>query len=151
MAFILSTLKKGDLVSPPARECSLRNATPMDIVILLHDRLANTVMLFFLFVGLWGLFEYIRGGVLGGSVAGALIIGQVLVLVQVLLGVALLADGIKPGQSVHYLYGASAVLVMPFAWSYMRERAPREGLLIYSLVALFVFGLAIRGMTTGGA
>lgn len=107
-------------------------------------------MLFFLFVGLWGLFEYMRGGVLGGSVAGALIIGQVLVAVQVLLGVVLLADGFRPAESVHYLYGASAILVMPFAWSYMRARAPREALLIYSLVALFVCGLAIRGMTTGG-
>lgn len=122
----------------------------MDAVLLLHDRLANTVMLFFLFVGLWGLFEYMRGGVLGGSVAGALIIGQVLVAVQVLLGVVLLADGFRPAESVHYLYGASAILVMPFAWSYMRARAPREALLIYSLVALFVCGLAIRGMTTGG-
>jgi len=118
---------------------------------MLHDRLANTVMLFFLFVGLWGLFEYFRGGVLGGNIAGALIIGQVLVAVQVLLGVALLADGFRPGQSVHYLYGATAILIMPFAWSYMRERNPREGLLMYSLVALFIFGVAIRAMTTGGA
>lgn len=123
----------------------------MDVILLLHDRLANTVMLFFLFVGLWGLVEYARGGALGGNIAGALVIGQVLAAIQVILGVALLADGFRPGESVHYLYGASVVLVLPFAWSYMRDRAPREGLLIYSLIALFIFGLAIRGMTTGGA
>lgn len=123
----------------------------MDVILLLHDRLANTVMLFFLFVGLWGLVEYARGGALGGNIAGALVIGQVLAAIQVILGVALLADGFRSGESVHYLYGASVVLVLPFAWSYMRDRAPREGLLIYSLIALFIFGLAIRGMTTGGA
>jgi hypothetical protein len=122
----------------------------MDVVMLLHDRLATTVMLFFLFVGLWGLLEFARGGVLGGNVAGALIIGQVLVLVQVGFGVALLLMGPRPVDSTHYLYGATAVLIMPFLWSYTRDRAPRQGLLLYSLVALFIFGLAIRGMTTGG-
>ena len=120
----------------------------MDFVYLMHERLATTVMIYFLFVGLWGLFEYIRGGVLGGSIAGALIIGQVVVLVQVLFGVAMWVDGFRPGDGTHVLYGITAVLVMPFVWSYMRERAPRQALIMYSLIALFIFGLAIRGMTT---
>ena len=123
----------------------------MDVVLLLHDRLATTVMLFFLFVGLWGLYEFARGGVLGGNVAGALIIGQALVLIQVGFGVALLLLGTRPVDSTHYLYGATAILIMPFLWTYTRDRAPRQGLLLYSLVALFIFGLAVRGMTTGGA
>lgn len=123
----------------------------MAVIELLHDRLATTVMLFFLFVGLWGLFEYFRGGVLGGNVAGALIIGQVLVVVQVAFGVVLLTLGAAPADQTHYLYGLTAVVIMPFLWTYTRDRAPRQGLLLYSLVALFIFGLAIRGMTTGGA
>ena len=121
----------------------------MSIVLLLHDRFATTVMLFFLFVGLWGLFEFARGGVLGGNIAGALIIGQVLVMVQGALGLVLLVLGGKPGTMLHILYGFTAMLVLPFVWSYVRDRAPRQGLLLYSLVALFVFGLAIRGITTG--
>ncbi|MGC4107570.1 MAG: hypothetical protein QM753_14720 [Thermomicrobiales bacterium] len=121
----------------------------MSIVLLLHDRLATSVMLFFLFVGLWGLFEFARGGVLGGNIAGALIIGQVLIMVQGALGLALFVWGDRPGQMLHILYGFTAALVLPFVWSYVRDRAPRQGLLLYSLVALFVFGLAIRGMTTG--
>jgi hypothetical protein len=47
------------------------------------------------------------------------------------------------------LYGVTAAIVLPFLWSYVRDRAPRQGLLLYSLVALFIVGLAIRGMTTG--
>ncbi len=122
----------------------------MTVVELLHERLATTVMLFFLFVGLWGIVEYIRGGSLGGNVAGALIIGQVLVVVQVGLGVVMLADGRTPDDTTHYLYGISAVVVMPFMWTYTRDRHPRQGLLLYSLLALFIFGLAVRGVTTGG-
>ena len=54
----------------------------------------------------------------------------------------------SPGAT-HYLYGITAVLVLPFAWSYLRSRDPRQSLLIYSLIALFIFGLAVRGMITG--
>jgi len=120
----------------------------MDVVLLLHDRLATTVMLFFLFVGLWGIFEFMRGGALGGNIAGALIIGQVLVVVQGAFGLALFIFDDRPQDTLHILYGFTAALVLPFLWSYVRDRAPRQGLLLYSLVCLFIFGLAIRGMTT---
>jgi CDP-diglyceride synthetase len=121
----------------------------MDLIFLLHDRLATTVILFFAVAGLWGLFEFARGGALSGSIAGILIIGQALVMVQGLLGVALYIAGYRPATIVHVLYGVTAAIVLPFLWSYVRDRAPRQGLLLYSLVALFIVGLAIRGMTTG--
>lgn len=123
----------------------------MTVIDLLHDRLATTVMLFFLFVGLWGLLEFARGGSLGGNVAGALIIGQVLIVVQGLFGMILFVASDRPSNSVHILYGLTAAMVMPFLWTYTKDRAPRQALLLYSLLALFIFGLAIRGMTTGGA
>lgn len=122
----------------------------MDFVFLMHDRLSTTVLIYFLVVGLWGVFEFARGGSLGGNIAGALIIGQILVLVQGAFGLALYVEGPRPQDPVHILYGITAVLVLPFVWSYVRDKAPRQGLLIYSLVALFIFGLAIRGMTTAG-
>ena len=115
----------------------------------MHDRVATTVMLYMFAVGFWALYSYVRGESLGGSVAGALAIGQALVVVQALLGAALYLGGGRATTFVHYLYGVTAILMLPFAWSYMRERAPRQGLLIYALLALFIGGLAIRGMTTG--
>ena len=120
----------------------------MEFVHLMHERLATTVMIFFLVVGLWGLMEFARGGAIGGNIAGALVIGQVLVVVQGLFGLALFVEGPRPEDPVHILYGAAAALSLPFVWSYVRDKAPRQGLLIYSLIALFIFGLAIRGMTT---
>lgn len=122
----------------------------MDFAYLMHDRLSTTVMIYFLIVGLWGIVEYARGGVVGGNIAGALVIGQILVVVQGAFGLVLYVRGPQPDDPVHILYGATAALVLPFAWSYFRDRAPRQGLLIYSLIALFIFGLAIRGMATGG-
>src|SRR5215218_9840675 len=106
----------------------------MDVVVLFHDRLATTVLMFFLVAGLWGLLEYSRGGAIGGNIAGALIIGQVLVVVQGLLGMVIFLFGDRPESMVHLLYGFTAALALPFVWSYMRERAPRQALLMYSLI-----------------
>jgi hypothetical protein len=109
-----------------------------------------TVILFMAAVGIWGLVSYARGQAVSGSFAGALLIGQALVITQVVAGALMLAGGAPPPGMVHYLYGITAVLVLPFAWSYFRERSQRQALLIYSLLALFIFGLAIRGVMTAG-
>ena len=107
------------------------------------------MMLFMVALGVWGLFAYVRGQTVTGSYAGALVIGEVLVVVQVLAGLLILTTAARPPTATHYLYGITAVLVLPFAWSYFRDRDQRQALLIYSLIALFIFGLAVRGMMTG--
>lgn len=120
----------------------------METVALLHDRLATTVLLFMAAVGIWGVYTFVRGGVLSGSVSGALAIGQVLITVQVLLGATIYLGDRRAGNVVHYLYGITAVIVLPFVWSYARDRHPRQALFFYSLVSLFIAGLAIRAMST---
>lgn len=100
-------------------------------------------------VGIWGLFTFAKGGALSGSIAGALAIGQVLVLVQGAFGAILYFDGFRPSTSVHILYGVTAAIALPFVFTYTKDRNPRQALLMFSLISLFIAGLAIRGMTTG--
>jgi hypothetical protein len=111
--------------------------------------MATTVLLFMVAAGLWGMFSFARGESLSGSLAGTLAIGQVLIVIQGIFGGLLYLDGLRAPTSVHYLYGLTAILVLPFLWSYAKDRHPRQSLLLYSLSALFIAGLAIRGMTTG--
>ncbi len=120
----------------------------METVALLHDRLATTMLLFMAAVGIWGLITFVRGGTLSGSVSGALVIGQVLVTIQVALGLIIYLGDRRAGNVVHYLYGITAILILPFVWSYARARHPRQALFFYSLVSLFIFGLAVRAMST---
>ena len=101
-------------------------------------------------IGLWGLLMFLKGGSLEGSVRGSLVIGQVLIGAQGAIGLVLFFGGDRPKETVHILYGVAAFVTMPFVWSYVRERHPRQGLFFYSLAALFIAGLAIRGMATGG-
>ncbi len=107
------------------------------------------MLIFMAVLGFWGVVAFARGGTLSGSLAGAMVIGQALIAVQVLAGVGLWLLRGRPAESTHYLYGATAILVLPFAWSYLRGRDQRLALIWYSLLALFVAGLAIRGITTG--
>jgi hypothetical protein len=116
---------------------------------LMHDRLATSMVLFMAAIGIWGLFMFFTGGGVTGSFSGALAIGEILILAQVGFGVVLYIKGFRPDSSIHILYGLTAVVALPFIWSYMKERDARQALLIFSLGALFVAGLAIRGMTTG--
>lgn len=121
----------------------------MATLLLIHDRLSTTVVLFMAAVGIWGLLSFARGQVLSGSISGALAIGQGLVVIQEVFGVLLVVEGARPPTSVHYLYGITAVIIIPFVWSYLKDRHPRQALLFYSLTALFIVGLAIRGVATG--
>jgi hypothetical protein len=121
----------------------------LELFFVVHDRLSLTVMLFMGAVGAWGIVAYLRGQSISGSFAGALAIGEVLVLVQVAAGATMLLTGARAPSATHYLYGITAILALPFAWSWLRGRSQRQALLIYSLIALFIFGLAVRGMVTG--
>lgn len=135
--------------SPGRTSPQLGRKRALSAIALLHDRLATSVLLFMAAVGVWGLWSFVRGGALSGSLAGAIAIGQGLIVAQALAGAALYLSGRRSSDSVHYLYGLTAVLVLPFLWTYLRARDQRQALLLYSLVALFVAGLAARGMTTG--
>ncbi len=63
----------------------------------MHDRLATSMMLFMAAIGVWGLFMYVTGGSLSGSFNGALAIGEVLIIAQVVFGVVLYFNGVSPG------------------------------------------------------
>jgi hypothetical protein len=113
-----------------------------------HDRLATAVILYTLILGLWGLVGALRGGV-SGSYRGSLVIGEGLLIVQSLLGVALLIGGSRPALWVHFLYGALIPLMLPFAVTLGRRRSGQTEALLYAGTSLFIFGMALRAVATG--
>ena len=116
----------------------------------LHAALSTTIMYYMLACGLWGLFSAFRGG-MGGSLAGALVIGQGLIVVQGLLGGLSFALGSRAAEGgLHYLYGVSALITLPGIYGYTRGRSSATQALWFGGGALFIVGLAIRGTTTGG-
>lgn len=114
----------------------------------LHNSLATSLILFMLVCGVWGFVSAFRGG-LSGSFVGALFIGEGLILVQGLLGATSYLLGYKPAQGLHFLYGLAAAITFPGIYSFARSRSSESQALWYGAGALFIVGLAIRGIVTG--
>lgn len=114
----------------------------------LHARLGNTGMLFALALGLWALWLYFRKQGVGGSYFGGMVIGELLFVAQGIVGAALYFTGHSLGRTVHILYGILAVITLPAAYAYSRGQDERREALVYGLVGLFLFGVALRAITT---
>lgn len=113
----------------------------------LHSRLATAVALYLAALGVWGVLLGLRGAGPSPSYRGALVIVEIAILAQGLLGVvAWPARG--PPQWIHVLYGLALALAIPLAATMVREGSPRRTALTLGVVSFFAAGLAIRGMTT---
>jgi len=116
-----------------------------------HARLANTVVLYMLLVSLWGFWRFFRKQGVDSSYWGGLVIAAILPLVQALVGVMMLLMGLTPGRGLmHILYGVVAVITIPGVYFYTRGTDDRPTLLLYATATLFLAGIALRAITTGG-
>jgi heme A synthase len=114
----------------------------------LHELFSRALVLYFLLVGLWGLFLAIRRQPFNSAFQGALVISLVLGVVQALLGVLLLVTGNRARDDLHYLYGLSIIVALPLVQQLIAKRTMSRPL-AYGLASLFMMGLAIRAITTG--
>ncbi len=116
----------------------------MDTIVILHARFANTVWLFLLILGLWSLWRAIRGQSVGGNFLGALVIGQVMILIQVVLGGILYLSGHGGNLSepaIHILYGAFSLVFLPFVFLYwLRGDDSNRAQWVLTFAVLFQFG-----------
>lgn len=119
-----------------------------ELFIGIHKTLANMINLYPLFIGVWGLFNYLRRQPPDGSFNGALAIGAGLFAVEAIVGVILLLTGPSPARSVHILYGVTIALVLPGIFAFTRGRNSTRESLLYGLGMLFIWGLAERAAVT---
>jgi heme A synthase len=120
-------------------------------LVQIHARLANTVLLYSLVLGIWGLIRFFRKQPIDSSFWGALVLAEGLILVQGILGVILWSLGLRPSRgAVHILYGVVSVLSLPAVYVYTKGRDNRREMLLYGVVLLFLVAIAIRAMATGG-
>jgi hypothetical protein len=113
----------------------------------IHARLGNTAMYYAIIMAVWGLWRFARKQGIDSSYWGALVIAEVLFLVQGAIGVFMwLSQSISVG--IHLLYGVVAVLVIPAVYAYTRGDEQRRAALIYGIALLFLVGIVIRAIAT---
>ncbi|HEU5013408.1 MAG TPA: hypothetical protein VFT66_12875 [Roseiflexaceae bacterium] len=122
----------------------------MTMLLFIHAALLRTILLFFGVLMLWGVVNFLRREPITGSYRGALIIGEVLMIAQFLVGAAMLLGGLQPARlALHILYGFVAILALPGTAAFVRGRDPRWANLMYALICLFLCGIALRALETG--
>ena len=120
----------------------------MDLVLSLHGRVAYALVLYYTFVGLWGIVQGVRDRGPNASFRGAIAVATIAAVGQGGLGLLVLLFSGAPREALHILYGLAVVVAMPLAATLVRDRTPRGQSVALGLAALFTAGLAIRGITT---
>jgi hypothetical protein len=122
----------------------------MGTVTLIHTQLAQTIWMFFLAMGLWGLVRAIRGQGVEASYLGAMVIGQVLFVVQAALGLILWLNGRMVAVEqpfMHVLYGSFALVFLPFVFlAWLKGDDSNRGMWVLAFTVLFIFGVALRNI-----
>ena len=117
--------------------------------LVLHQGFARAFLIYSALMGLWGLFLWIAGRPPSGGYMGALVLDEVLALVQGVVGLIVRTGAQAPHDALHYLYGIVAVVSLPAAYFLSDEGTTRRDSLYFGIAGLFLVGVAIRGTVTG--
>jgi hypothetical protein len=115
---------------------------------LVHDRLANAMILYSLIAGGWGLIAGIRRQSMSGNYWGIIAVAEVLFLAQAIVGLTLWLGGDRPARGVHVLYGVVAILSLPAYYAMSKGRDDTRAVWTYGLLFFFLVAIALRAMTT---
>lgn len=121
-------------------------------LVFIHDRLSITITAYFLIMAVWGFYRYFRKQGVGGSYWGALVIAEILPLLQGGLGAFLWFSGLRPERGgFHVLYGVVAAMCIPAVYAFTKGSDDNRTMMVYSAVLLFAWGIALRAISTGAA
>jgi hypothetical protein len=118
----------------------------------IHGRLANTAILYIVLMTLWAFWRFIRRQGVDGNYRGALVVAEILLLLQGALGSYLFisSSGALERGYIHILYGVVSALVIPAIFLYTREDENRLSMLVYAALLLFLVGVLFRSIATSG-
>jgi len=122
----------------------------MSILSFLHQGFAKTSLMYFLVLAAWGFLRFFTKKGVDKSYWGGLAVGEILVVVQSLIGFAMWIYGISPGRTIHILYGVLAPAVIPFVYVNTKGREDRAEVMAYGTATLFGAAFVMRAMFTGG-
>jgi hypothetical protein len=115
----------------------------------LHARFANTAILYFIFMGIWGYYRFFRKEGLNDSYWGAVVIGEVFLFIEAGIGTYMWIIGLRPGRDIHLLYGSVSLMVLPMVYMFTKGRPGRPEILMYATTFFFGAGLLFRALGTG--
>ena len=118
----------------------------------IHARLFITTLAYCLVMALWAFWRFFRKQGVDSSYWGALVIAEVLLVIQGALGAYLyFVLGLRPARaSIHILYGVISLLSIPGAYAFTKGGDQHRDMLVYGAVLAFQCGIILRAAVTGG-
>lgn len=117
----------------------------------IHDGLANATIMYCAIMAVWGLWRFFRKEGLSGGFFGAVVVAEILLLVQGVIGIILfMGAGRYQAGFMHWLYGIVLVLSAPVVFAYTKGRQERPEMLLYAVAFLIMIALVLRAMVTAG-
>ena len=114
----------------------------------IHRGLAQSGIFFFIALGVWAIWLRIRSRPLDSSWYGAAVIGELLMIVEFLLGWVLYGQGHGGNLArafVHILYATVAVITLPAAYLYLsRLQDENVKTILFAIVCFFLMEVIIR-------
>jgi cell shape-determining protein MreD len=114
----------------------------------IHGIVSNAFLLFALIVTLWALLLLFRQREISSDFWGAVVIGEVLIVAQVVLGIVLVVQGRMPARWVHFLYGTVTAVTWPSVFAFTKGESGRRAVIYWALSGAFLFGVALRAIGT---
>ena len=115
----------------------------------IHANLANTALYYFVLLAVWGYFRFFRKEGISSGFWGAIVIAEILLLLQSVLGGYLWISGLRPARTIHLLYGIVTPMALPMVYMFTKGHQERRDMLMYGTTCLFAVGLVLRAMSTG--
>jgi hypothetical protein len=116
----------------------------------IHVRLANTAVIYCGIMAIWGLWRFFRQQGLSGGYFGAVVIAEILLAIQGVIGVFLwLGAGTYHPEYTHWLYGIALILSSPVVFAYTKGRQERPEMLLYAVAYIIMIALVLRAVVTG--
>ncbi len=109
-------------------------------IVEVHARLGNGIVLIYLALAIWGAVRFARRQGVSESYWVALVIAELVILVQGGLGTYLWYSGVRAAQAAHILFGFVSPLTTPAVYVFTRGREDRSEMLAYTLMALVMVG-----------
>jgi len=116
--------------------------------VIVHQRLANAILLLGLLGTLWGLENMVRRRV-SPALRAYLRLTFLAIVVQGVVGLVLFAGGNRPAEGLHWIYGPATLLSLPVAWSLSSGSDQRREAVALFGGALAVFLFSLRAIGTG--
>jgi heme A synthase len=117
-------------------------------MVAVHSALYTTLLLLCGGLTVWALFFIARGQGVDGAFRSTYVLTFGASVLQAIVGVVMLFDGLRPATSFHYLYGISLMVFTGAGYVFASRNDGRRETLILGITAAAAVGLILRAVAT---